>query len=287
MVGRTTHGLSDILFLTLCAVLCGMDDWESIEEWGKERLAWLRQFIRVENGIPSHDTISGVFAALDSTTFQACFIQWRGTLCPSLAGQSVAIDGKTARGSPQRQRGTPAIHMVSAFVCEHGLTLEQVKSDEKSNAITAIPKLIEALDLRGSIVTPDAMGCQKEIARALVGKGADYVLGLKGNQGTWHRRVRDFFNVTEWHTYRDFASWGHGTQEHGHGCSETRRCVTLACGDWEHADAWAGMKTVLHQLTGPGSGTTGAGDPQPLGDRESPALVSGGDLSRGCVPHSH
>ena len=275
--------MSDILFLTLCAVLCGMDDWESIEEWGKERLAWLRH----ENGIPSHDTISGVFAALDSTTFQACFIQWRGTLCPSLAGQSVAIDGKTARGSPQRQRGTPAIHMVSAFVCEHGLTLEQVKSDEKSNAITAIPKLIEALDLRGSIVTPDAMGCQKEIARALVGKGADYVLGLKGNQGTWHRRVRDFFNVTEWHTYRDFASWGHGTQEHGHGCSETRRCVTLACGDWEHADAWAGMKTVLHQLTGPGSGTTGAGDPQPLGDRESPALVSGGDLSRGCVPHSH
>ena len=245
VVGRTTHGLTDILFLTLCAVLCGMDDWESIEEWGKERLDWLRQFIPVENGIASHDTISRVFAALDSTTFQACFIRWMATLCPSVAGQIVAIDGKAARGSHQRQCGKQAIHMVSAFVCDHGLTLGQVKTDEKSNEITAIPELIEALDLRGSIVTLDAMGCQKEIARAIVGKDADYVFGLKGNQGTLHSRVREFFNVTEWLNYQDFASWGHSAEEQGHGRAETRRCVALACDDWENIDAWAGMKSVV------------------------------------------
>ena len=178
VVGRTSHKLVDILFLALCAILCGMDDWEAVEDWGKERLDWLRQFVDVDNGIPSHDTISRVFAALDSATFQACFIKWMGTLCPSLDGQIVAIDGKTARGSHERRYGKQAIHMVSAFVCGHGLMLGQVKTAEKSNEITAIPELIEALDLCGSIATIDAMGCQKEIAKAIVGKGADYVLGL-------------------------------------------------------------------------------------------------------------
>ena len=174
LVGRTAHELTDILFLTLCAVLCGMDDWESIEEWGKEREDWLRQFVEVKNGIPSHDTISRVFAALDSVTFQACFIRWMSGLCPSLEGQIVAIDGKTARGSHHRRCGKQAIHMVSAFVCGHGLTLGQLKTDEKSNEITAIPELIAALDLKGSTVTLDAMGCQKEIAKVIVEKGADY-----------------------------------------------------------------------------------------------------------------
>lgn len=245
VIGRTSHKLVDILFLTLCAVLCGMDDWESVEEWGNERLAWLRQFVEVTNGIPSHDTISRVFAALDSVTFQACFIRWMGTLCPSLDGQIIAIDGKTARGSHQRRYGKQAIHMVSAFVCGRGLTLGQVKTDEKSNEITAIPELIEALDLRGSIVTLDAMGCQKEIAKAIVGKGADYVLGLKGNQGSLSNRVKEFFNETEWRNYQDFASWGHGTKEQGHGRIERRRCVALACDHWENIEVWAGMKSVM------------------------------------------
>jgi predicted transposase YbfD/YdcC len=244
VIGRTAHNLTDILFLTLCAVLCGMDDWESIEEWGKERQEWLRQYVEVRNGIPSHDTISRVFAALDSATFQTCFIRWMGTLCPNLDGQIVAIDGKTARGSHQRLCGKQAIHVVSAFVCDHGLTLGQVKTEEKSNEITAIPELIAALDLRGSIVTLDAMGCQKEIAKAIVGKDADYVLGLKGNQGTLSDKVKGFFNETEWRNYKDFSSWGHRTEEKGHGRAETRRCVALACDHWENIEAWIGLKSV-------------------------------------------
>src|SRR5438132_4506902 len=244
VIGRTAHKLTDILFLTLCAVLCGMDDWEAVEEWGKERLEWLRQFVELKNGIPSHDTISRVFAALDSVPFQACFIRWMGTLCPCLEGQIVAIDGKTARGSHHRRCGKKAIHLVSAFVCDHGLTLGQLKTDEKSNEIPAIPELIEALDLGGSIVTLDAMGCQKEIAQAIVDKEADYVLGLKGNQGTLSNQVKEFFNVTEWRNYQDFSRWGHGTEEQGHGRAETRRCVALACEHWENSEAWAGMKSV-------------------------------------------
>ena len=244
VVGRTSNKLVDILFLTLCAILCGMDDWEAVEDWGKERLDWLRQFVDVDNGIPSHDTISRVFAALDSATFQACFIKWMGTLCPSLDGQIVAIDGKTARGSHERRYGKQAIHMVSAFVCGHGLMLGQVKTAEKSNEITAIPELIEALDLCGSIATIDAMGCQKEIAKAIVGKGADYVFGLKGNQGTLSSQVKHSFDVTEWHNYQHFSSWGHRTEEQGHGRVETRRCVALACDHWENIEAWAGMKSV-------------------------------------------
>jgi predicted transposase YbfD/YdcC len=208
VIGRTAHNLTDILFLTLCAVLCGMDDWESVEDWSKERLAWLRQSVALENGIPSHDTMSRVFAALDSATFQACFIRWMRTLCPSLDGQVVAIDGKTARGSRQRLYGKQAIHVVSAFACGHGLTLGQVKADEKSNEITAIPELTGALDLTGSIITLDAMGCQKEIAKAIVGKGADYVLGLKGNQGTLSGQVQGFFKETEWLNYQNFRAGG-------------------------------------------------------------------------------
>jgi hypothetical protein len=165
VIGRTSHKLVDILFLTLCAVLCGMDDWESVEEWGKERLDWLRRFVDLSNGIPSHDTISRVFAALNSATFQACFIQWMITLCPSLDGQIVALDGKTARGSHHRRCGKNAIHVVSAFVCGHGLTLGQVKTAEKSNEITAIPELIDVLDLKGSIVTIDAMAKKRSPKR--------------------------------------------------------------------------------------------------------------------------
>jgi predicted transposase YbfD/YdcC len=244
VVGRTAHRLIDILFLTLCAVLCGMEDWESIEEWGQERLEWLKKYIELTNGIPSHDTISRVFAVLDSKKFQTCFIRWVGTLCPSLSGEIVAMDGKTVRGSHNRACGKKAIHMVSAFVCGRGITLGQLKTEEKSNEITAIPELIESLKLRGSTVTIDAMGCQKEIAATLVDQGADYVLGLKGNQGTLCKQVKELFDVTEWRNYKDFPTWGHRTDGKGHGRTEARRCIALACPDWENLVAWVGMKSV-------------------------------------------
>jgi predicted transposase YbfD/YdcC len=243
VIGRTSHGLLDILFLTLCAVISGMDDWEAIEEWGQARLDWLRQFVALDNGIPSHDTLARVFAALDPAKFEACFVHWMGTLCPSLAGEIVAIDGKTARGS--HDRGQAAIHMVSAFVCGRGITLGQWKTDAKSNEITAVPELIDVLDLAGATVTLDAMGCQKTIAQALVDKGADYVFGLKGNQGTLHEAVKALFDVTQWQHYAEFADWGHVTEEAGHGRIERRRCIALACPAGGPYDAWAGMQSVV------------------------------------------
>ena len=245
VVERTSHSLVDILFLTLCAVICGMDDWESIEVWGEVRLDWLRQFVPLENGIPSHDTIARVFAALDSKQFQASFLRWMSSLCPSLEGQIVAIDGKTARGSHDRSIGKRAIHMVSAFVCGHGITLGQWKTEEKSNEITAIPELINVLELKGATVTLDAMGCQKDVAQAIVDKEAHYVLGLKGNQGTLSQRVKDFFEQTQWRNYEDFSNWGVRSQESGHGRIDTRRCVALPCDDWEGIEAWAGLKSVV------------------------------------------
>lgn len=293
VVERTSHSLVDILFLTLCAVICGMDDWESIEVWGEVRLDWLRQFVPLENGIPSHDTIARVFAALDSKRFQASFLRWMSSLCPSLEGQIVAIDGKTARGSHDRSIGKRAIHMVSAFVCGHGITLGQWKTDEKSNEITAIPDLIEVLELKGATVTLDAMGCQKDIAQAIVDKEANYVLGLKGNQGTLSQRVKDFFNQTEWRNYESFSNWGARSQESGHGRIDTRRCVALPCDEWEGIEAGRieerrddridpsnGQqrvigKTLLHQFAGAGFEKTCARDPKSLGSGESVALVSG------------
>lgn len=245
VVERTVHKLEDILFLTLCAVICGMDDWESIEAWGEARIEWLRQFVALENGVPSHDTIARVFAALDSKHFQAGFLRWMSSLCPSLEGQIVAIDGKTARGSHDRRLGKRAIHMVSAFVCGHGITLGQWKTEEKSNEITAIPELIAVLDLKGATVTLDAMGCQKEIARAIVGKGAHYVLGLKGNQGTLSQRVQDHFDKTQWNNYASFANWGERSKESGHGRVDTRRCVALPCDDWKGIEDWPGMKSIV------------------------------------------
>jgi predicted transposase YbfD/YdcC len=233
-----------MLFLTLCGVICGMDDWEAIEEWGQARLDWLRQFVALENGIPSHDTLGRVFAALDSTQFEACFVRWMSTLCPSLAGEIVALDSKTVRGAHDRRCGKAAIHMVSAFVCGHGITLGQWKTAEHSNEITALPELIGVLDLKGATVTLDAMGCQKEIAQALIVKGADYVMALKGNQGTLHQQVTTCFDVTEWRHYKDFSNWGHATQANGHGRHEERRCIALACPQGEPFDAWTGMKTM-------------------------------------------
>jgi predicted transposase YbfD/YdcC len=166
------------------------------------------------------------------------------SLCPSLAGEIVAMDGKTVRGSHERRCGKSAIHMVSAFVCGQGITLGQWKTEEHSNEITVLPELIEALELKGATVTLDAMGCQKEIAQALVDKGADYVMGLKGNQGTLHQQVTACFDVTEWRHYQDFADWGHTTEDSGHGRHEKRRCIALACPSGEPFEAWAGMQTM-------------------------------------------
>lgn len=245
VVGRTAHRLQDILFLMLCGVLCGMDDEEEIEEWGRGRLDWLRQFVPLENGIPSHDTITRVLSALKPAKFQECFVRWMRTLCPSLEGEIIALDGKTACGSRDTANGVSAIHVVSAFSCRLGLTLGQVKTEAKSNEIAAVPLLIDMLDLRGATVTLDAMGCQKALAEQIVDGDAHYVFGLKGNQGNLHEAAQQLFAQTEWQNYKEFDQIGHVAEDTGHGRTERRRTIALACPDTAPYDAWAGLQSVI------------------------------------------
>lgn len=245
VVGRTDHHLLDILVLTVCAVVCGADDWEAVEMWGQAKLEWLRQYIPLKNGIPSHDTIGRLFAAMDSTTFQACFTRWVSTICDSLVGQVVAIDGKTMRGSHHHRLGKKAIHMVSAFASEQGITLGQLKTEEKSNEITAIPELLAILDLKGSIVTIDSMGCQTEIAETIIGQGADYVLALKGNHGKLHEQVGEFFEIAEQYQYESLEAEPDETCEKDHGRIESRRVIALSSAHLEQVGAWAGLKSMI------------------------------------------
>jgi DDE_Tnp_1-associated/Transposase DDE domain len=175
------HLLIDIVVLTLCAVLAGGNDWQQVATFAAQRQAWLRTFLALPNGLPSHDTLERVFDRLDPQVFQACFHQWIEALARTLGLGVVAIDGKTLRQSGNGPKGWKPLHIVSAWATQCQLSLGQVAVDEKSNEITAIPQLLELLDLHGALVTIDAMGCQKEIAAKIVAGGGDYVLAVKDN----------------------------------------------------------------------------------------------------------
>ena len=190
---KKLHALGDILFIGICATLCGGDTWEDLHLFAEERKDWLQQYIDLKNGIPSTDTIARVFSIIDPAQFEIAFRNWVCSLYRVEDGKIIAIDGKRVRGS--YGNGKSAIHMVGAFAAETGLALAQVKTEDKSNEITAIPELLDTLFLKGCIVTLDAMGCQKTIVEKIIEKGADYVISLKGNQGTLHDDVRFFWNL--------------------------------------------------------------------------------------------
>ena len=187
------HLLSDILTLSVLAVIAGAEGWEDIEEFGHSKHPWLRQYLLLANGIPSHDTISRVFRSLKPGEFQAALMQWMKTLHEQLGFQQIAIDGKTLRRSHDRSSMQAELHLVSAWSVANQLVLGQEATDAKSNEIKAIPQLLHMLELKGAIVTIDAMGCQKEIARQIVSGGGDYVLAVKDNQPTLHAAIREYF----------------------------------------------------------------------------------------------
>jgi predicted transposase YbfD/YdcC len=216
------HRLLDIVGLSICAAICGADSWTDVECFGKAKEPWLRTFLGLEKGIPSHDTIGRVFAALDPGVFQACFQQWVCALKHNVEGV-VAIDGKTIRRSHDSRKGKQAIHLVSAWASETGVSLGHVKVDDKSNEITAVPELLKLLQLNGCLVTIDAMGCQKEIAQAILDKGADYLLAVKDNQKNLREDVEQEFKQAQEGGFRHMEHTYYETVEKNHGRIETRQ----------------------------------------------------------------
>lgn len=238
------HRLLDLLVISVLAMLCGADHFTEFEAFGQARLPWLRTFLALPHGIPSHDTFGRVFAMLDPAQFAECFRNWTQGLRESVRQEIVAIDGKTARRSHARARGKKAIHVVSAWARENGLVLGQFKVDEKSNEITAIPELLRVLELAGCIVTIDAMGTQKAIATEIRNADADYVLALKGNHESVHREVADFFLDAR---ARNFQGVEHSfleTVEKDHGRIETRRYWIVGEIDWfADKSLWEGLRS--------------------------------------------
>jgi len=241
---KCRYPLEEILLTALCAVLCGVDDWEAMTLWGRSQLAWLRKLLPYENGIPSPDTFGRVFAALNPVLFEKCFVAWVGGLCPSLAGQHVAIDGKAVRGNRSGQHS--ALHLVSAWCSNNGLSLAQVATAEKSNEITAIPELLGALELAGATVSIDAMGTQHEIAQAIVNAQADYVLAVKENQPKLAEGIRQWFAAAQ-HGQLESSYWEHTEHDKAHGRLETRTCRVSDDVSWLAASGqrWAGIKRLI------------------------------------------
>ena len=242
--GRCEHLLVDIVVIAITAVLCGADDWNTIEGFGKAKEDWFRTFLQLPNGIPSHDTFRRVFARLSPASFQECFVGWVREVAGTIQGV-VAIDGKTLRRSHDRRLGKKAIHMVSAWAAENRLVLGQIKTDEKSNEITAIPELLQRLDLHGCIVTIDAMGCQKAIAEQIIDQKADYVLALKGNQSGLLEAVESVFEQADRVGYKGYAVDYSETSERSRNREETRRHWTLECaGLFEQTKLWKGINMI-------------------------------------------
>jgi len=244
----TRHQLLDIILIAICAVICGADGWEDVQAFGEAKEHWLRSFLELPHGIPSHDTFGRVFARLKPEPFEACFRSWIAAVFEQTAGQVVALDGKTLRRSHDGSRDKAAIHMVSAWATHNALVLGQVKVDDKSNEITALPALLRLLSLEGCIVTIDAMGCQTDIAQEILAQDADYVLALKENQGTLYQDVLLAFHEARHTGFRGIAHDDCQTTNRGHGRLEVRRCWTIR--DEEYLDYfsreahWPGLHSV-------------------------------------------
>lgn len=220
------HRLGDILVIALSAVVCGADSWAEVETFGEAREGWLRRFLALPNGIPSHDTFSRVFARLDPKAFGACVAEWMGAVCEAAGLRHIAIDGKAVRSAP-RDTFSGCLHLVSAWAAENRLILGQEAVADGSHEIAAIPELLKVLDLHGALVTMDAAGCQKEIARQVRGQGGDYLLAVKGNQPTLHRAVQAVFDRACEADFAGVEHDGHEAVEDGHGRHEERYVTVI------------------------------------------------------------
>lgn len=242
---KVTYPLVNLVVICVCAVICGADDFVAIAKWGRKKRAWLEKFLDLEAGIPSHDRFNAVLAAIKPAEFEKCLLSWITALKEISDGQIIAIDGKTLRQSFDKASGKAAIHMVSAWATANHISLGQIATEEKSNEITAIPKLLEMLEIEGSLITIDAMGCQTAIAEEIVEGGADYALAVKGNQPTLQRGITDYFDE---HHDDDFARTKvrrHQTEDKGHGRLEERwYYISPVPDDLPDRERWKKLKAI-------------------------------------------
>jgi predicted transposase YbfD/YdcC len=235
---RKKHDMLDIIAITIAAVVCGAEDWYEIEEFAIANQTWFETFLTLENGLPSHDTINRFFANMDPKAFESCFTDWIRSLEGITTGQLVGIDGKTIRGAKENGKKSP-VHMVSAWAGDSELVLGQLKVNEKSNEITAIPELLKSLFLEDCLVSVDAMGCQHAIADVIVDKGCDYLLAVKGNQGGLEENVVDSFRFFKPDTIDTDTDIGHGRVE-------TRKCAVISdLGHIIQKEKWANLSTLV------------------------------------------
>lgn len=234
------HLLSDIIILSILAVICGAESWDSIELFGKTKLDFLKTFLRLPNGIPSHDTINRVFSSMRPKFFEDAFIKWVDSLRDeNIKREIISLDGKCIRGSKDSFHEKSPIYMVSAWASENQLVLGQLKVNEKSNEITAIPLLLDLLDIEGSIITIDAIGTQTKIAEKIIDNKADYILSLKGNQKELLSQVESCFNRQKPDSMNEIT-------EKGHGRIETRKCEIITnLGFVDSREHWKGLKTIV------------------------------------------
>ena len=242
---NSRHLLMDILVIAVCAVISGAEGWEDLEEYGKANAEWLGDLLDLPHGIPGHDTFRRVLSHVDPEELTQGFIAWTNALSAASGGDIVSLDGKTLRHSFDKATATAAIHMVSAWASANRLVLGQLKVEEKSNEITAIPALLRLLDVTGAVVTIDAMGCQKEIAKTITDQGADYVLALKDNHPTLAEEVALFLNDARATGFADIAHAYHETVDGDHGRIETRRYWITSEIEWLGAQAsWSNLHSV-------------------------------------------
>ncbi|HBE90234.1 MAG: hypothetical protein A3E37_00750 [Candidatus Andersenbacteria bacterium RIFCSPHIGHO2_12_FULL_46_9] len=220
------HKLIDIIVITILAVICGADDWPTVVGFGQKKEKWLRQFMELPHGIPSHDTFGRVFALLDPVAFQTCFFSWVRAAHRKTKGQVVAVDGKTNRRA--HGKASDPLHIVTAFATANGVVLGQLATSRKSNEITAVPKLLKLLDLAGCIVTADAMSCQKKIVKTILEQGADYVLAVKGNQQMLQKDLKRLFTYDHRQNLKNVQNDYCESSDKDHGRTEIRQCFTLS-----------------------------------------------------------
>ena len=240
------HKLIDIITIAICAVICGAEGWTDIETYGVTKYEWLKQFLELPNGIPSHDTFARVFARLNTQQFQQCFLNWIKAINKITEGEVIAVDGKALRHSYDKGAGIGAIHMVSAWATQNRLVLGQIQVNKKSNEITAIPELIKVLDLSGCIVTIDAMGCQKEIIKLIAEQNADYIITLKKNQGNLYENVEQLFKSVMCTGCVGLDKSAYSTREEAHGREEIRHYLMLTDvqSRVDPSHKWSNLKSV-------------------------------------------